>query len=222
MPARETLIADQVRSFIRFSKTKGVDSLTAIRGNGGAGDRMGLYALRHHVVGGRRSWLGWLVNRRLRGLRGPLLALSILLAALLLRLLHVLDGGAEGGLQLRALFGSVRQHDELLLAEFDEQVDLLLTRGNPREEPLRGDHGFQVGPFGAVLRLPVGFQLVPELGVVRGVFVGEDGGAGAQAVGEGVEADGVLALGGFRTSRMLGVVRGVFVGEDGGAGAQAV
>jgi hypothetical protein len=88
-----------------------------------------------------------------------------------------------------------------LLAEFDEQVDLLLTRGNPREEPLRGDHGFQVGPFGAVLRLPVGFQLVPELGVVRGVFVGEDGGAGAQAVGEGVEADGVLALGCFRTSR---------------------
>jgi len=33
------------------------------------------------------------------------------------------------------------------------------------------------------LGLPVGFQFVPELGVVGGVFVGEDGGAGAQAVG---------------------------------------
>ena len=106
---------------------------------------MGLCALRHYVVGGRRLWPGWLVNRRLRSLRGRLLALGILLAALLLRLLHVLDGGAEGALQLRALFRNVPQHDELFFAEFDKQVDLLLTRGNPREEPLRGDHGFSRG-----------------------------------------------------------------------------
>jgi hypothetical protein len=39
--------------------------------------------------------------------------------ALLLRLLHIGDGGAEGTLQLRPLFGDVRQHFELLFAEFD-------------------------------------------------------------------------------------------------------
>jgi hypothetical protein len=167
---------------------------------------MGLRSLRHHVVGGRRWGPGWRVNRRLRGLRRRLLALGGLLAALLLRLLHVLDGGAEGALQLRALFRNVAQHGELFLAEFDVEVDLLLARGNPREQPLGGDHGFQVTPFGAVLRLPVGFHLVPEPGVVRGVFVGDDGGAGAQAVSEGVEADGGFALWGFRTGRMLRVL----------------
>ena len=202
----ETLIADQVSQAFLLSKTKKVDSLTAVRGGGGAEDRMGLQSLRHHVVGRRRLWLGWLVNRRLRGLRGRLLALSILLAALLLRLLHVLDSGAEGALQLRTLFGNIAQHFELLFAEFDKQVDLLLARGNAREQPLGGDHGFQVGPFGAVLGLPVGIQLVPEPGVVRGVFVGEDGGAGAQAVGEGVEADGVLALICFWTGRLLSIL----------------
>jgi hypothetical protein len=31
---------------------------------------------------------------------------------------------------------------------------------------LGGDHGFQVAAFGAVLGLPVGFQFVPEPGVV--------------------------------------------------------
>ena len=123
-----------------------------------------------------------------------------------MRLLHVRDGGAERALELRALFRYVRQHFELLLAEVDVQVDLLFALGDPLEQPLGGDHGFQIAAFGAGLRLPVGFQFVPELGVVRGVFVGEDGGAGAQAVGEGVEADGRFAFWSFRTSGMLGIV----------------
>jgi hypothetical protein len=73
---------------------------------------------------------------------------------------------------------------------------------------LRGDHGFQVAPFGTGLRLPVGFQFVPELGVFCGVFVGEDRGAGAQAVGECVEADGRFPFRGVRTGRVLGILAG--------------
>src|ERR1017187_11012228 len=61
-------------------------------------------------------------------------------------------GGAEGALQLRALFGSVRQHDELFFAECHAVVDPPLAFGNPLEQPLGGDQGFQVAPFGAGLR----------------------------------------------------------------------
>jgi hypothetical protein len=140
--------------------------------------------------------------RGLRGLRLP----GVSLAALVLRLLHVFDGGAEGALQLRALFGNIAQHDELFFAEFDELVDLLLALGNPREQPLGRDHGFQIAAFGAALGLPVGFQFVPELGVVRAVFVGENGAAGPQAVSEGVEADGGFAFGSFRTCGILRIL----------------
>ena len=121
----------------------------------------GLSALRHHIVGLRnRRRSGFRGLRRLRGL------LRLPGLTLLLRLLHVLYGGAEGALQLRALFRNIAQHDELFFAEFDELVDLPLAIGNPREQPLGGDHGFQVAAFGAVLGLPVGFQFVPEPGVV--------------------------------------------------------
>ena len=136
------------------------------------------------------------------GLRG----LRLAGLAFLLRLLHVRDGGAEGALQLRALFRNVRQHLELLFAEGDVQVDLLFALGHALEQPLGGDHGLEVAAFDAGFGLPVGFQLVPELGVVRGVFVGEHGGAGAQAVGEGIEADGRLPSRSCRTGRMLGIV----------------
>src|ERR1017187_8130871 len=182
--------------------------LTGIGGGGGAEDWMGFGALRHYIGRLRnRRWSGFRGLRRLRGLRLP----GVLLAALLLRLLQVLDGGAEGALQLRALFGNVPQHDELLFAEFDELVDPPLALGSPGEQPLGGDHGFQVASLGAVLGLPVGIQLVPELGVVRGVFAFQDGGAGAQAVGEGVEADGGFAFRGFRTRGMLGILPVGFV-----------
>src|ERR1035438_3307516 len=62
----------------------------------------GLSALRHHIVGlrnRRRSRFRGL--RRLRGL------LRLPGLTLLLRLLHVLYGGAEGALQLRALFRNI-------------------------------------------------------------------------------------------------------------------
>src|ERR1022692_4020622 len=114
--------------------------------------------------------------------------------ALLLRLLHVLYCGAEGALELRALFRNIAQHDELFFAEFDELVDLPLAIGNPREQPLGGDHGFQVAAFGAVLGLPVR----PRAGSSRG--------AGAQTVGEGVEADGRFTLGGLGTCGMLSIL----------------
>jgi hypothetical protein len=123
--------------------------------------------------------------------------------AFLLRLLHVLDGGTEGALQLGALFGDVPQHDELLFVEGDFLVDAALALGHAHEQPLGSDHGFPVAPLGAVLRLPVGFQLVPEPGVVRGVFAFEDGGARAQAVSESVEADGGFAFLSLRTCRVL-------------------
>src|ERR1039457_724212 len=120
----------------------------------------GLSALRHHIVGLRnRRRSGFRGLRRLRGL------LRLPGLTLLLRLLHVLYGGAEGALQLRALFRNIAQHDELFFAEFDELVDLPLAIGNPREQPLGGDHGFQVAAFGAVLGLAVGIQLVIEPGV---------------------------------------------------------
>ena len=80
---------------------------------------------------------------------------------------------------MRALLGDVRQHDKVSFAYTDGLVDFLLACGEPREQPLGGDHGFQVAPFGAGLRLPFGIQFVPELGVVRAVFIGEDGAAGA-------------------------------------------
>ena len=111
---------------------------------------------------------GWLRSRRRRWLRGLPGLRGLRLRpgfTLLLRLLHVLDGGAEGPLQLRALLGDIGQHDELFFTESDELVDLLLALGDAREQPLGGHHGFQVTPFGAGLRLPFGFQFVPELGV---------------------------------------------------------
>jgi hypothetical protein len=63
-----------------------------------------------------------------------------------------------------------------------------------------------MAPFDTVLGLPVGLQFVPKPGVVRGVFVGEDGTADTQAVGEGVEVNGGFALGSLRTRRILGIL----------------
>ena len=40
-------------------------------------------------------------------------------------------------------------------------------------------------PFGAVLRLPIGFEIGPEFLVFLGVVAGEEEVTGAQAVGEG-------------------------------------
>src|ERR1017187_9554083 len=58
-------------------------------------------------------------------------------------------------------------------------------------------------PLGAVLGLPLGFEIGPELLVFLGVFVGEDEVTGTQAVSEGVEAHGGLGLGSVGTGRVL-------------------
>ena len=47
-----TLVARRAGSSIRLSKTKGAGSLTAAWGGGGGGDRVGLRAVGHHIIGG--------------------------------------------------------------------------------------------------------------------------------------------------------------------------
>src|ERR1035438_7688868 len=73
-----TVIAHQFASFVRLSKHRGGDALTASGGEGGAEDRMGFGALRHYIVGARDRWLGGRVLGRLYGLwLGPGLALLL-------------------------------------------------------------------------------------------------------------------------------------------------
>ena len=52
-------------------------------------------------------------------------------------------------------------------------------------------------PFGAVLRLPLGFEVGPQLPIVLRVFVEDEDATGAQAVFEGVEANGAFPSGVF-------------------------
>ena len=61
-------------------------------------------------------------------------------------------------------------------------------------------------PFGAGLGLPLGFEISPELLVILGVFAGDEEATGTQAVSEGVEAYGGLALRSFRTGGLLGIL----------------
>jgi hypothetical protein len=103
-------------------------------------------------------------------------------------------------------FATNASNDELFFAECDGLVDTALALGDTGEQPLGGDHGFQMAQFGAGLRTPIGFQIVPKPVVALGTVAGQDGAAGAQAVGEGVEADDGFALGGSRTGRMLGIL----------------
>src|ERR1017187_8954558 len=51
-------------------KDQGVRLLTGIGGGGGAEGRVVLRSFRHQIIGMRNLWLGWPVNRRLRGLHG--------------------------------------------------------------------------------------------------------------------------------------------------------
>jgi hypothetical protein len=61
-------------------------------------------------------------------------------------------------------------------------------------------------PFAVSLRLPLGIERVPELPIVGGVVGADEEVARAQAPGEGVEAQGVLAFGRFRTGRVMGIL----------------
>src|ERR1022692_4103970 len=98
----ETVIAYPLCLGFLLSKTRGVGSLAAVRGDGGTEDRVGLCALRHYIIEGRSLRAGRLVSRRWRGFRGLRRLRGLRLRPglpLLLRLLHVFDGGAEGALQ---------------------------------------------------------------------------------------------------------------------------
>ena len=73
-------------------KDQGGRLLTGVGGDGSTEDRVGLRALRRHKIGVRNLGSGWRRYRRRRGFRG-LRRLRLAGLALLLRLLHVRDGG---------------------------------------------------------------------------------------------------------------------------------
>jgi hypothetical protein len=85
-------------------------------------------------------------------------------------------------------------------------VDAPLTRGIAREQPLRDSHLFQIMPLAGSLRLPLGFQTVPELLIVFPAVGAQHEAAGAQAPGEGVEANGLLPFRSFRAAGVLGIL----------------
>jgi len=64
---------------------------------------------------------------------------------------------------------------------------------------------FEIEAFGVGFGLPLVFEAIPEPPVVGDVFAGDDEAAGAQAVGDGVEAGGLHSLKRSRTGRTLGI-----------------
>jgi hypothetical protein len=70
---------------------------------------------------------------------------------------------------------------------------------------LRSGHSFQVKQLGGTLRTPLAYKPVPKLFVLFLFFVGDEGATGAEAVGEGVEADSGLPLWSLGTRRLLRV-----------------
>ena len=79
-----------------------------------------------------------------------------------------------------------------------------------RQFPLRDCHLLQIELCRPRLRLPFAFQIVAELVEFLAVFAGQDNGASAKAVPEGVHADGSLTFGslgasGFERIATIGV-----------------
>jgi hypothetical protein len=70
---------------------------------------------------------------------------------------------------------------------------------------LRSACSFEVKQFGATLRTPLGYELVPELFVLLLFFGADEGATSAEAVGEGVEAHGGLTFRGLGTAGLLRV-----------------
>jgi hypothetical protein len=67
---------------------------------------------------------------------------------------------------------------------------------------LRSARCFEVKQFGATLRTPLGYELIPKLFVLFLFFGADEGATGAEAVGEGIEAHGGLSLWRGGTGRM--------------------
>jgi len=80
--------------------------------------------------------------------------------------------------------------------------DIRLTHFHARQFPLRDRHLLEIELFGPGLGLPFGFEIVAKAMEFLTVFAGQDDGAGAKAVTEGVEADSGLSLGSFGAGRL--------------------
>jgi hypothetical protein len=61
-------------------------------------------------------------------------------------------------------------------------------------------------PFAVSLRVPLGFQTIPELPIVFRVVAANHEATGAQAPGEGVEADGLPPFRSFRAGGVFGIL----------------
>jgi hypothetical protein len=109
------------------------------------------------------------------------------------------------------LRGNFSQQGKLLCELDVGLVDSALTRGYAGEQPLGRGYLFQVEPFGAVLRLPIGYEIGPELLVFLRVFLADEDATSTQPGGEGIEAYSGLALGSFRTGGLLRVLPVGFV-----------
>jgi len=193
-------------------KDQGGKKLTGVGIGGGAENWRGFGRGAHYIDG--RGDRGRLCGGHVGGLGGCLARLSLRLGpALLLRGFQILHGGAEGTLQLRALFDHEGELARIFFIEFNIQiflnvqlfVDSSFAAGDTGEQPLRSGRSFEIQPFGRGFRMPLVHELAPEVVVLLGFFVAEDEGARAQAVSEGVEAYGGLALRSFWTRRLLGV-----------------
>jgi len=80
--------------------------------------------------------------------------------------------------------------------------DIRLADFHAGQFPLRDRHLFQIELFGPGVGLPFGFQIVAKLMEFLAVFAGQDDGAGAKAVTEGVQANDGLSLGSFGAGRL--------------------
>jgi len=89
----------------------------------------------------------------------------------------------------------------MLLALELERVDGALGDFHASEFPPGDGHLFDIELLGQGLRLPFGFQITAELLKILLGFAGQDDAAGAQAVTQGVQADGGLSLGSSGASR---------------------
>ena len=67
-------------------------------------------------------------------------------------------------------------------------------------------HLLDVKLFSAGLRIPIGYEIGVKLVEEVGILEGEDGGASAEPVFEGIEAPNGFSLGGLRTGGMLRIL----------------
>jgi len=82
--------------------------------------------------------------------------------------LESVHGIREGTLEARALHRDAIEQGQLFVEWHFVLVDFPLADGHARDQPLAGGHLFELYPFRAALRLPLGYELVPELLVFLG------------------------------------------------------